>query len=62
MTPLNSHLASDPAKVAALSERTMIGRNGLADDFAGAAVFLASASSAYITGQTLFVDGGLSVH
>ena len=62
MTPLNSHLSSDPAKVAALAERTMIGRNGVADDFAGAAVFLASASSAYITGQTLFVDGGLSVH
>ena len=62
MTPLNQRLASDPEKVAALAARTMIGRNGLADDFAGAAVFLASRASAYITGQAIFVDGGLSVH
>ncbi|CAL9367263.1 Gluconate 5-dehydrogenase [Streptomyces sp. enrichment culture] len=62
MTPLNARLSSDPEKVAALAARTMIGRNGLAEDFAGAAVFLASAASAYVTGQSLFVDGGLSVH
>ncbi|NUP44843.1 MAG: SDR family oxidoreductase, partial [Streptomyces sp.] len=42
MTPLNERLSSDPEKVAALAARTMVGRNGLADDFAGAAVFLAS--------------------
>ncbi|MFC9793445.1 SDR family NAD(P)-dependent oxidoreductase [Streptomyces sp. NPDC057695] len=62
MTPLNQRLSSDPEKVAALAARTMVGRNGLAEDFAGAAVFLASASSAYVTGQSLFVDGGFSVH
>ncbi|MFG3340049.1 SDR family NAD(P)-dependent oxidoreductase [Glycomyces sp. NPDC048151] len=61
MTPLNERLASDPEKVAALAERTLIGRNGLAEDFAGAAVFLASRASAYVTGQAVFVDGGLSV-
>ena len=62
MTPLNERLSSDPAKVAELAARTMAGRNGLAEDFAGAAVFLASGASAYVTGQALFVDGGLSVH
>jgi NAD(P)-dependent dehydrogenase (short-subunit alcohol dehydrogenase family) len=62
MTPLNVRLTADPARVAALAERTMIGRNGLAEDFAGAAVFLASRASAYITGQSIYVDGGLSVH
>ncbi|MFJ3503529.1 MULTISPECIES: SDR family NAD(P)-dependent oxidoreductase [unclassified Streptomyces] len=62
MTPLNERLSSDPEKVAALAARTMIGRNGLAEDFAGAAVFLASAASAYVTGHSLCVDGGLSVH
>ncbi|MEV7892094.1 SDR family NAD(P)-dependent oxidoreductase [Streptomyces sp. NPDC002817] len=62
MTPLNARLASDPEKVAELAARTMVGRNGLAEDFAGAAVFLASGASAYVTGQALFVDGGLSVH
>jgi NAD(P)-dependent dehydrogenase (short-subunit alcohol dehydrogenase family) len=62
MTPLNARLSSDPEKVAALAARTMVGRNGLAEDFAGAAVFLAGSASAYITGQSLFVDGGFSVH
>jgi NAD(P)-dependent dehydrogenase (short-subunit alcohol dehydrogenase family) len=62
MTPLNQRLASDPEKVKALAARTLIGRNGLAEDFAGAAVFLASRASAYITGQAIFIDGGLSVH
>ncbi|MFE6171395.1 SDR family NAD(P)-dependent oxidoreductase [Streptomyces sp. NPDC056464] len=62
MTPLNERLSSDPRKVEALAARTMIGRNGLAEDFAGAAVFLASRASAYVTGQSIFVDGGFSVH
>jgi len=62
MTPLNARLSSDPEKVAELAARTMVGRNGLAEDFAGAAVFLASRASAYVTGQSVFVDGGLSVH
>ncbi|MCD0452089.1 SDR family oxidoreductase [Actinocorallia sp. API 0066] len=59
-TPLTHHVAADA--LAALAARTTVGRNGLPEDFAGAAVFLASASSGYITGQTLFVDGGLSTH
>lgn len=62
MTPLNKPLWSDPETVKVLAARTMIGRNGLAEDFAGAAVFLASRASAYVTGHALFVDGGLSVH
>ncbi|MCQ9134834.1 SDR family NAD(P)-dependent oxidoreductase [Streptomyces hilarionis] len=62
MTPLNTRLSSDPEKVAALAARTMVGRNGLAEDFAGAAVFLAGRASGYVTGQAIFVDGGFSVH
>ena len=60
MTPLNARMSSDPAVVAALAARTMVGRNGLADDFAGPAVFLASSASAYVTGQVIRVDGGFS--
>jgi NAD(P)-dependent dehydrogenase (short-subunit alcohol dehydrogenase family) len=60
MTRLNAHLASDPAVVAALAARTMVGRNGQAADFAGVTVFLASRASDYVTGQTLYVDGGFS--
>ena len=62
LTPLNARLQEDPAQIAALAARTMIGRNGLPSDFASAAVFLAGAGSSYITGNSLFVDGGLSVH
>jgi len=62
LTPLNARLQQDPEKVSALAARTMIGRNGVPEDFAAAAVFLAGAGAGYITGHSLFVDGGLSVH
>lgn len=62
LTPLNARLQKDPAQIAALAARTMIGRNGLPSDFAAAAVFLAGAGSSYVTGQSLFIDGGLSAH
>lgn len=61
-TPLNRRLSSDPATVDALAARTLVGRNGLPEDFAGAAVFLAGPAAAYVTGQCLAVDGGFSVH
>ena len=60
LTRLNARLASDPAVVAALAARTMVGRNGQAVDLAGVTVFLASRASDYVTGQTLYVDGGFS--
>jgi gluconate 5-dehydrogenase len=59
-TPLNAIVANDPARSAAMAARTMAGRNGDPADFAGAAVFLASPASGYVTGQTLYVDGGFS--
>ncbi|OIV35507.1 dehydrogenase [Mangrovactinospora gilvigrisea] len=62
LTPLNRRLWDDAEKTAELAGRTMVGRNGLPEDFAGAAVFLASAASGYVTGQSICVDGGFSVH
>ncbi|MFG2089423.1 MULTISPECIES: SDR family oxidoreductase [unclassified Spirillospora] len=38
------------------------GSSGIGRAIAGAAVFLASASAAYVTGQSIFVDGGFSAH
>lgn len=61
-TPLNERLSADPATVAALAARTLVGRNGLASDFAAAAVFLAGPGSVYVTGQSIAIDGGFSVH
>jgi NAD(P)-dependent dehydrogenase (short-subunit alcohol dehydrogenase family) len=60
-TPLTAEVASDPVRSAALAARTMVGRNGEPQDFAGAAVFLASPASNYVTGQVIFIDGGFSV-
>ena len=57
---MNGHLFADPARVVALAARTMIGRNGEPDDFAGLAVFLAGPASAYLTGQHIMLDGGFS--
>jgi NAD(P)-dependent dehydrogenase (short-subunit alcohol dehydrogenase family) len=38
-----------------------LGRIGLPEDCAGAAVFLASQAASYVTGQTLIIDGGLTI-
>lgn len=59
-TPLTQEVASDPVRSAALARRTHVGRNGEPSDFAGVAVFLASTASDYVTGQTIYVDGGFS--
>jgi gluconate 5-dehydrogenase len=59
-TALNAAVANDPKRSAAMVARTMVGRNGAPGDFAGAAVFLASDASAFVTAQTLYVDGGFA--
>jgi NAD(P)-dependent dehydrogenase (short-subunit alcohol dehydrogenase family) len=61
-TPMTAAIFEDPAKAAAAAARTMIGRNGRPEDFAGIAVFLAGDGSAAITGQVICVDGGFSAH
>jgi gluconate 5-dehydrogenase len=60
-TPMTAAIFEDPQRAAAMAARTMVGRNGEATDFAGLAVFLASPACAYLTGQTIFLDGGFSV-
>lgn len=50
----------EPARAEALAARTMIGRNGTPDDFAGITVFLCSDAAAFVTGQAIAVDGGFS--
>ena len=57
-TELTEALFQDPEKTKWVLSKIPMGRTGLPEDLAGAAVFLASAASDYITGQIVNVDGG----
>lgn len=57
-TPLTAAVFKDAELVARHAKQTAIGRNGELADLFGPVVFLASAASGYVTGQTLYVDGG----
>lgn len=59
-TPLTQAVFADAERSARNAAQTAIGRNGELDDLAGATVFLAAPASAYVTGQTLAVDGGFT--
>jgi glucose 1-dehydrogenase len=61
VTPINRAWIDDPVKRAQVEEHIPMRRAGEADEMAGVACFLASDLAAYITGQTLFVDGGLTL-
>jgi NAD(P)-dependent dehydrogenase (short-subunit alcohol dehydrogenase family) len=54
-------LWENPAILKASTARTPLGRIGEPDEIAGAAVFLASPASAFMTGQAIVVDGGQTV-
>jgi 2-deoxy-D-gluconate 3-dehydrogenase len=57
-TELTEPLRQNKERFAEISGRIPLGRWADPEDLAGAAVFLASDASDYITGQTIFVDGG----
>ncbi|MCP4765095.1 MAG: SDR family oxidoreductase [Gammaproteobacteria bacterium] len=59
-TELTVPVFDDPASRERFAQQTAIGRNGELGDLAGATIFFASSASAYITGQTLAVDGGFT--
>ncbi len=52
--------AAHPERHARLMSRIKLGRFAEPDDLIGGAIFLASAASDFVTGQTLFVDGGFT--
>jgi len=58
-TPLNQALVEDPVFDEWLRKRTPAGRWGRLEDLHGVAVFLASAASDFLNGQTIYVDGGI---
>ena len=61
-TEMNTALLTNAEFVAWVNSRTPMRRWGEPSELAGIAVFLASDAASYITGQTIFVDGGMSVN
>jgi glucose 1-dehydrogenase len=61
VTPINRAWIDDPVKRAMVESHIPMRRAGTADEMAGVTCFLASDDAAYITGQTIFVDGGLTL-
>ena len=61
VTPINRSWIEDPVKRQAVESHIPMRRAGNAEEMAAATAFLLSDEAAYITGQTIFVDGGLTL-
>ena len=59
-TPINAAVWSDPAGMADLLTKVPLGRIGEVGDIADMVVALASPVGAYVTGSTVYVDGGMT--
>ncbi|MFN8475555.1 MAG: glucose 1-dehydrogenase [Anaerolineae bacterium] len=62
ITPINRAWVDDPEKRAQVESHIPMRRAGTSEEMAAVAAFLASDEAAYITGQTIFVDGGLTLY
>lgn len=62
VTPINDAWTNDAAKRAEVERHIPMRRVGTSEEMAAAVAFLASDEAAYITGQTLFIDGGLTLY
>ena len=62
ITPINRAWVDDDEKRAEVERHIPMGRAGTSEEMAAAAAFLCSDEAAYITGQTLFIDGGLTLY
>lgn len=61
-TTLTEELLKNEQYVKEICDRTPLGRIGELKELVGAGVFLATEASDYMTGQTLFVDGGMTIY
>jgi NAD(P)-dependent dehydrogenase (short-subunit alcohol dehydrogenase family) len=61
-TPLTEKILANPDYLAEIIARTPLGRVGELEELVGPTVFFASNAANYVTGQTLFVDGGMTIY
>ncbi|MCS3629265.1 glucose 1-dehydrogenase [Salinibacter ruber] len=62
VTPINRAWVEDPEKRKQVEDHTPMGRAGNAEEMAAVAAFLCSKEAGYITGQTIYIDGGLTLY
>jgi NAD(P)-dependent dehydrogenase (short-subunit alcohol dehydrogenase family) len=60
ITPGTRHITENPELAKKYAAAIPLGRIGLPEDMVGAVIFLVSDAASFVTGQTIFVDGGLS--
>jgi glucose 1-dehydrogenase len=62
ITPINESWTDNPEQKAVVESHIPMGRAGTSEEMAASVAFLASDEAAYITGQTLYIDGGLTLY
>jgi NAD(P)-dependent dehydrogenase (short-subunit alcohol dehydrogenase family) len=60
ITPGTKHIAENPELAKKYAAAVPLGRIGMPEDMAGAVIFLVSDAAGFVTGQTIYVDGGLT--
>ena len=60
ITPGTKHIAENPELAKKYAAAVPLGRIGMPEDMAGAVIFLCSDAAGFVTGQTIYVDGGLT--
>ncbi len=60
ITPGTRHIAENPELAKKYASAVPMGRIGMPEDMVGAVVFLASEAAGFVSGQTIYVDGGLT--
>jgi glucose 1-dehydrogenase len=62
LTPINQQLIDDPEKRKAVEEEIPLGRTGKPEEIAATIAWVASDEASYVTGSTIFVDGGMTLY
>ena len=61
-TPVNRPWVEDPEKYSNVVSHIPLGRAGQPEEMAAVVAFLSADEATYITGQTIYIDGGLTLY